>query len=133
MFIFEQLAEHAETQPNKVIITYNGNETTYGEFYQKAKNLAGFFQTKGFKKEDIIALYLKNADYFLISYYACQLGGFTVLPINIKLAAREVDYIFEHSGAKGIIYDDSIYRILDELITPLESFETCVEGGRGRI
>lgn len=132
VFIFEQLAEHAKTQPNKVMITYNGSETTYEEFYQKAKNLASYFQSKGYKKEDIIALYLKNADYFLISYYACQLGGFTVLPINIKLAAREVDYILQHSEAKALIYDESIYRILNELETPIDNFEISLEvGGEG--
>lgn len=129
MFIFEQLAEHAKTQPNKVITSFNGKETTYAEFYQKAIKLAGYFQSKGYKKEDIIALYLKNADYFLIAYYACHFGGFTVLPINIKLAPREVDYILEHSEAKAMIYDDSMNRIVDELKTPLEKFETQIEVG----
>ncbi|MBM4761741.1 long-chain fatty acid--CoA ligase [Bacillus sp. B15-48] len=129
MFIFEQLAQHAKTQSNKVISSYNGRETTYSEFYQKAKNLAGYFQAKGYQKEDIIALYLKNSDDFLISYYACQLGGFAVLPINIKLARPEVEYIIEHSEAKAIIYDDSIYHLWDELENPMESFQDHLEVG----
>lgn len=129
MFIFEQLAEHARIQPNKVITTYNGRETTYATFYQMAKNLAGYFQMNGYQKEDIIALYMKNSDHFLIAYYACQLGGYAVLPINIKLASQEVDYIIEHSEAKAIIYDDSINRILNEMETPLEKFENRLEVG----
>lgn len=63
-----------------------------------------FFDEHGpFVKEDIIALYLQNSDDFLIVYYACQPGGFAVLPVNTKLAAPEVEYIFNHSEAKAII------------------------------
>ena len=93
MYIFEKLREQAQTKPNNVITSFNGKETTYAEFYCKAENLAGFLQQKGYKKGDIIALYLFNSDTFLIAYFACQLGGFSVLPINTKLAAPEVDYI----------------------------------------
>src|SRR5690606_38447171 len=130
MFIGAKLIQHAKNQPNKIICSYNGRETTYGEFYKKAKNLAGYFQSKGYEKEDIIALYLKNSDEFLISYYACQLGGFAVLPINIKLSPPEVDYILQHSEATALIYDDSFVRTKDELETPLSTFQTIIEVGK---
>lgn len=105
MFVSEQLEEHVKLQPDKVITAYQGREMTYGHLYQQAKNLAGYFQEKGYQKDDIIAVYLPNSDYFVICYYACQLGGFSVMPVNTKLTAPEVEYIFDHSEAKAIIYD----------------------------
>lgn len=129
MFLADRLAELAENQPNKILCSYNGRDTTYGELYRKAKNLAGYFQTKGYQKEDIIALYLKNSEQFLISYYACQIGGFAVLPINIKLSPSEVDYILQHSETTALIYDDSFERIQDELQTPLVTFRTILQVG----
>ncbi|WP_353738258.1 AMP-binding protein [Peribacillus asahii] len=66
MLVFEQLAEYAQSQPEKVITTYQDRDTTYAKFYQQAKNLAGYFQARGYKKDDIIAVYLHNSDYFLI-------------------------------------------------------------------
>ncbi|MFC4798359.1 class I adenylate-forming enzyme family protein [Neobacillus sp. GCM10023253] len=105
MFVSEQLEEHVKLQPDKVITAYQGREMTYGQLYQQAKNLAGYFQEKGYQKDDIIAVYLPNSDYFVICYYACQLGGFSVMPVNTKLTAPEVEYIFSHSEAKAIIYD----------------------------
>lgn len=131
MYIAEQLAAHAQMQPDKTISIYNGRELTYSEFFQKAKNLAGYFQSKGYQTEDIIALFLKNSDDFLISYYACQLGGFAVLPINIKLAPPEVDYIIEHSKAKDLIYDDSLERVSSNLEASLGTFTDCLETGEG--
>ncbi len=115
MSVAEKLAFHAKQQPNKLITQFNGRNTTYAEFYEQAKRLAGFFQLKGYQKEDIIAVYLNNSDYFLVCYYACQLGGFSVMPVNTKLAAPEVDYIFTHSEAKVLIYDTNLEPILNDV------------------
>lgn len=129
MFVFERLEELAKTQPERIITTFQGRETTYREFYQKAKNLAGYFQERGYQKEDIIALFLPNSDYFLVSYFACQLGGFAVMPINTKLSAPEVEYILNHSEAKAIIYDAAQQEILDELRPILETLSDRIELG----
>ena len=130
MFIMEQLAIHAKVQPEKVITSYQGRNTSYARFYQQAKNLAGYFQMKGYQKNDIIAVYLHNSDSFLICYYACQLGGFTVMPVNTKLTAPEVEYIFTHSEAKAIIYDIRLDPVLNQLGLVFEKFEDqLVVGG----
>ena len=130
MFIMEQLAIHAKVQPEKVITSYQGRNTSYARFYQQAKNLAGYFQMKGYQKNDIIAVYLHNSDSFLICYYACQLGGFTVMPVNTKLTAPEVEYIFTHSEAKAIIYDIRLDAVLNQLGPVFEKFENqLVVGG----
>lgn len=128
MFVFEKLAEHAKVQPEKVITIFQGRETTYGQFYQQAKNLAGYFQQRGYQKEDKIALFLQNSDYFLICYYACQLGGFTVTPVNTKLTAPEVEYILTHSEAKALIYDVRLNNILNQL--NLDQFEDLLVVGK---
>jgi long-chain acyl-CoA synthetase len=129
MFVFEKLKEHASTQASKVITSFQGRETTYGQFYQQAKNLAAYFQAKGYSKDDIIAVYLNNSDYFLLCYYACQLGGFPILPVNTKLAAPEVEYIFTHSEAKALIYDVRLNDVLSQIPHSLAHFEDCLEVG----
>ena len=130
MFITEQLAIDAKVQPEKVITSYQGRNTSYARFYQQAKNLAGYFQMKGYQKNDIIAVYLHNSDSFLMCYYACQLGGFTVMPVNTKLTAPEVEYIFTHSEAKAIIYDIRLDTVLNQLGLVFEKFENqLVVGG----
>ena len=68
MFMPEVFANYAKSQPDKVFTFYNGREWTYGEFYEKAKRVAAYFQSKGYKKEDIIALYSLNSDIFLVCY-----------------------------------------------------------------
>ena len=129
MFVTEKLALHAKEQPNQLITQFNGRNTTYAIFYEQAKRLAGYFQAKGYKQEDIIAVYLQNSDYFLTCYYACQLGGFTVLPVNTKLTAREVDYILTHSEAKALIYDTRLKSILEEIPETFKQFQDHLQVG----
>ena len=124
MFVSEKLAEHANSQPNKVITSYQGREMTYAEIFQQAKNTAGYFQAKGYEKGDIIALFLPNSDNFVICYYACRSGGFSLMPVNTKLTASEVEYIFSHSGAKAIIYDERYHDVLNQ--AGLERFNDCL-------
>ncbi|MEI4768682.1 long-chain-fatty-acid--CoA ligase [Psychrobacillus sp. FJAT-51614] len=129
MFVSEKLAMHAVNQPEKVITKFEGRETSYAKFFEQAKRLAGYFQEKGYKKEDIIAVYLNNSDYFLTCYYACQLGGFTVLPVNTKLTAPEVEYIFKHSEAKALIYDVGFNSVLEEIKDTFDQFEDYLRVG----
>ena len=105
MFVTKNLEEWAKKQPEKVYTIYQGQKWTYGEFFYKVKRVAAYFQQKGYQKDDVIALYALNSDLFLACYYGIQLGGFSVMPVNTKLAAPEVEYIFSHSEAKALVYD----------------------------
>ncbi|MEG0473630.1 MAG: AMP-binding protein, partial [Solibacillus sp.] len=77
MLLPELFGNYAQSQPNKVFTSYNGREWTYHEFYEKAKRVAAYFQSNGYEKGDIIALYSLNTDVFLVCYFGLQLGGFS--------------------------------------------------------
>ena len=113
MFITQTIANYADTQPEKIYTSYQGRDRTYSEFYEKARRIAAYFQQKGYRKDDIIALYALNSDTFLVCYFGIQLGGFTAMPVNTKLAAPEVQYIFSNSEAKALIYDVRIEEVIN--------------------
>ncbi|RFU67534.1 long-chain-fatty-acid--CoA ligase [Peribacillus saganii] len=123
MYIADKLKEIAKNYPDQLITTYNNRNITYKDFYSQARKLAGFFQEKGYSKNDIVAVYLHNSDHFLTCYYACHIGGFTVLPVNTKLTAREVEFILNHSEAKALIYDSRFNDVLKELEPSLHAIE----------
>ena len=127
MYISKQLMEHAIKHPERIITSFQGHEMTYQEFYNKACNLAGYLKEEDFTNDDIIALYLPNSDSFLIAYYACQMAGLPVLPINTKLAPPEVEYILKHSEAKALIYDKRLEPGLQNI--RLDTFRTVLDLG----
>lgn len=109
------LENYAVQQPNTIATLYDGKKLSYRELYQHVDRFAAYLQEQGYEKGDVIALYTLNSDLFLIAYLGVQLAGFIVMPINTKLAAPEIDYIFNHSQAKGLIYDERLAESLKDV------------------
>ena len=108
MFILNVLKQHAINTPNALAISFGENEWTYHELYNKAQKVAGYLQQQGYQKGDIVAQFMLNSDLFMAVYYGVQLAGLTIMPVNTKLASPEVEYIFSHSEAKVLFYDERI-------------------------
>ncbi|QBK26328.1 class I adenylate-forming enzyme family protein [Ureibacillus thermophilus] len=112
MLMTNIIEEHASKQPSKEAIVFENKTMTFGELFENAKKVAAYLQHKGYKKGDIIAQFMLNTDLFLPVYLGVKLAGLTVMPVNTKLAPPEVDYIFQHSEAKVLFYDEKIEEII---------------------
>ena len=108
MFITNVLTQHALSRPNELAIVFENSQWTYRELYNHAKKIANYLTRQGYKKGDIVAQFTLNSDIFMAIYYGVQLAGLTVMPINTKLAPPEIEYIFLHSEAKVLIYDEKL-------------------------
>lgn len=114
MFITNVLTQHVFDRPEETAIVFENNEWTYRDLYNHARKIACYLQSRGYKKGDIIAQFMLNSDLFMAVYYGVQLAGCTIMPVNTKLAAPEVDYIFMHSEAIALIYDDTLAQTLED-------------------
>jgi long-chain acyl-CoA synthetase len=114
MFITNVLAEHAITKPDATAVVFEDRVWSYRELLQHSEKIAAFLLEKGYKKGDIIAQFMLNSDTFLAVYYGVQLAGLTVMPVNTKLAPPEIDYIFHHSEAKVLFYDEKVESLVEQ-------------------
>lgn len=130
MSTFDILLQHVEHQPEKAVTIYGGHETSYLQLTQMARRLGGYFRSKGLKQGDVVALLLGNSDMFVTCYFACQAAGVSVLPINTRLAPREIEYILNHSRAKLLVYGQEFNETVEELMPsiPLIQHFIHVEG-----
>ena len=92
--------------PQKIAISFEGDEISYEELDNKSDKLANALSKKGIVKSDIVAIFLpKSLDFFI-----CMLGilkaGATYLPIDIEFPDNRVNYILNDSKAKLCITDD---------------------------
>ncbi|MEE1131063.1 MAG: AMP-binding protein [Caryophanon sp.] len=130
MLVTNDLKQRAEAAGQHVATVYNGNDLTYEQLWIRAQRLAAHLQ-KRYKKGDIVALFLVNSDDLLVAYYGIQLAGLTVMPVNTKLAVPEIAYIFEHSQARILLYDDVLR---DKALATTYTFdETIVRGGANEL
>ena len=72
------------------------------------------------------ALLSYNCPEFLETIFAANHLGAIAMPINWRLAAPEVRYILEHSGARALVCDDALVDLADEATKGIEA--TLVRG-----
>ena len=118
---FAVLAHHASRTPDKVLTVFEGETTTYGEMAGLAIGLAGGLSQHGVRQGDVVALLSYNCPEFLETVFAANYLGAIAMPINWRLAAPEVRYILEHSGARALVCDESLVQLANESTQELES------------
>ena len=67
-----------------------------------------------------MALLSYNCPEFLEALFAANYLGAIAMPINWRLAAPEVRYILDHSGARALVCDESLLPLADEATVGLE-------------
>jgi fatty-acyl-CoA synthase len=76
---------------------------TYGEFGERSHRLAGFLKREGAQQGDRIAALCPNSHVMLEMHNGVPMPGCALVPINVRLSAREISYILENSGARILI------------------------------
>jgi acyl-CoA synthetase (AMP-forming)/AMP-acid ligase II len=118
---FAVLAHHAIRTPDKAITVFEGQQTTYAQMAENATALAGGLAARGIGQDDVVALLSYNCPEFLETIFATNYLGAIAMPLNWRLAAPEVRYILEHSGARALVCDEALIELADEATGGLES------------
>src|SRR5713101_4369195 len=83
----------------KVGVVCGRERFTYTQFAGRVHRLAGALQARGIGAGDRVALLSFNCHRLLEAYYGVPEAGAIVLPLNVRLAASELSYILNDSGA----------------------------------
>ena len=118
---FAVLDHHANRTPDKAITVFEGETTTYGEMATRVRELAGGLAECGVGGGEVVALLSYNCPEFLETIFAANYLGAIAMPINWRLAAPEVMYILEHSGASVLVCDEALVDLADEATKGIEA------------
>ena len=135
---FDVLLHHAVRAPDRALTVFEGATTTYAQMAERAVALAGGLHGRGVGPGDVVGLLSYNCPEFLRTVFAANYLGAIAMPINWRLAAPEVRYILEHSGARALVCDEPLVELASQATTGLEAsvLRACVRadgsGGRGR-
>jgi fatty-acyl-CoA synthase len=99
------LAHHASRNPDKNLAVFNGTAITYQQMAGRTAAAAAGLKARGIGAGDVVALLSYNNIDFLTTIFAANYLGATVMPLNWRLAAAELDYILDHSEARAIVCD----------------------------
>ena len=117
---FGVLAHHADRTADKAITVFEGETITYGEMAERAAELAGGLAERGVGRGGVVALLAHNCPELLETIFAANFLGAIAMPINWRLAAPEVRYILEHSGARVLVCDGALVDLAGEATSGME-------------
>jgi fatty-acyl-CoA synthase len=106
--ISDLLRRSAARFPDKTAIVYGQLRQTYAELDTIVNRTANGLSERGVRKGDRIALLSHNNHSFVVAHFALARLGAILVPINFMLGPTEVAYILGHSGATGMIVEDTL-------------------------
>ena len=83
-------------------------ELTYARVADLARGQAAALDALGVGRGERVAIVSQNAARLLVSFFGVSAWGRVLVPVNFRLAADEVRYIVEHSGASVLLVDPEL-------------------------
>ncbi|NMP25018.1 long-chain-fatty-acid--CoA ligase [Sulfobacillus harzensis] len=102
-------------------------EETYGTWAQRIFRVARALIDSGIKPGDRVAALMPNTGPMLDMFYAVPWVGAILVPLNTRLAVDDYAYILDHSGARLVVVDVTLW----PLIAPLQESLPTVWVSRG--
>ncbi len=120
------LSRSAMVYPDKVGVVYGDKRYTYQEFYNRVNRLASALMKVGVRKGDKVAFVCPNTPPMLEAHYAVPMIGAALVSVNIRLSAKEVGYIINHSDAKVVVADNEFSGLVKPVMSDLPKVKTYV-------
>jgi len=111
--------------PDKVAVDVDGDALTFAELSDRASRLAGALDKRGLKKGDRVAILALNERAFLEVRVGVQRAGMILVPLNYRLAEKELALILEDCAPEILIVGSDF----EELATRLPVTQVLRLGG----
>ncbi len=99
------LLRAARLYPGKVATWYEGRSQTFAEFHADVQRYRSYLSHSGLARGDRVAVLSRNNPELLKLMFAAALHGCIFVPINFRLAAKEVAFVLADSGASLVFAD----------------------------
>ena len=110
------LRRSAARYPDKLAVVAGERRATYAAFDAAVDSCAAALADRGLAKGDRLALLCHNSWEFVVLAFATARLGVVLVPVNFMLGAQEVAFILRHSGATGMVAEDSLVATADAAI-----------------
>lgn len=108
MTMSDIVARHARTRPRDEAIVGCGSRRTYRELDSRVNRLADVLRGLGVATGDRVCVLGTNSIEVVESWLAAQRLGAIVVPINFRLVAEEIAYLFRDSEPKALVTDAAL-------------------------
>jgi acyl-CoA synthetase (AMP-forming)/AMP-acid ligase II len=125
------LDRNADRTPHEAAVIFRDTRLTHLQLLDRVNALAAAFRAAGVGKGDIVALLMGNRPEFLESALAVNRVGAVFLPLNVRLAEPELEYIIRHADAAAIVTEPGLAGPVAAISGRLTTPWTVVVAGEG--
>ena len=93
-----------------VAFKFGDREYTYRQVGENVGRLAQGFLSLGLKKGDRIIIMTTNCIEYLYADYAAAKAGLVIIPLNVMLTKKDIDYRIKDTEAKAVLLDEFFYK-----------------------
>lgn len=124
-----RLDELAARAPDTPFAVEGSRRVTAGEIRRQSNAFAHALAAAGIRPGDRVALLSKNSIEYAVSVFGISKAGAVVTPLNYRLAAPEIVFIVNDSGARMMIASAAYSAIVDGIRHELPAIERYVAIG----
>jgi acyl-CoA synthetase (AMP-forming)/AMP-acid ligase II len=99
---------NAQNYPDKLAVIFGDSRYTWREWNARINQLAHGLRSLGLHKGDRVAVLLNNCSESLEATNAVSKVGMSVVPLNYRLTADEIEYIVDNSDARAFIFESEL-------------------------
>jgi long-chain acyl-CoA synthetase len=99
---------------------------SYRALGERVNRLANALRDRGLGRGDRVAILDWNSYRYAEAYYACAVAGLTFLPLNSRLAAPELEYIFNDSDARAVLLSAPFLDVYEDVRSKAPSLEFSI-------
>jgi len=106
--------------PNYEALVYENRKYTWSEIYKRCTKFASALEKIGIGKGDTVSFLAFNTPEIFEAHYAVPMTGGVLNTINIRLDAKTIAYILEHSEAKVLVVDRQLHKEVKKALSSLK-------------
>ena len=106
--------------PNYEAIVYEDRKYTWSEVYKRCIKFASALEKIGIQKGDTVSFLAFNTPEIFEAHYSVPMTGAVLNTINIRLDAKTIGYILEHSDAKVLVVDRQLHTEVKKALSAIK-------------
>ncbi len=117
---------HAAERPNAIAFSFEGRDTTYGQFDAHTNQVGAALTASGVKPGDRIVYIGKNSDhYFELLFGAAKIGA-VMAPVGWRLAPPEMAYIADDTDAGMVFVGPELIGAVKQIVGDLKKVKQFI-------
>ena len=116
-----------EIYPNYEAVIYEDRKYSWSEVYKRTVKFASALNKIGIGKGDTVSFLAFNTPEIFEGHYSVPMTGAVLNTINIRLDAKTIAYILEHSEAKVLVADRQLHIEAKKALSTLKKKITIID------